>query len=52
LYGTYKSTYGVSIAYDVMGRSRPGVDGKWDMGALEGDGIGLPAPPSDLRIIR
>lgn len=52
VYSLYQSTYGVSIAYDAMGRARPGVDGKWDMGALESDGLGVPGAPSNLRIIR
>ncbi|HET7695336.1 MAG TPA: hypothetical protein VFK57_06475 [Vicinamibacterales bacterium] len=52
LYSAYQQTYGVSIAYDALGRSRPGPDGRWDVGALEGDGVNPPAAPANVRIIR
>jgi hypothetical protein len=52
VYAGYQNLYGVSIAYDAHGRSRPGLDGKWDMGAFETDGIAPPAPPANVRIIR
>ena len=51
-YGIFQSLYGLSIAYDFAGRTRPGNDGKWDMGAFETDGVGAPAPPTNVRIIR
>lgn len=52
LYAAYEQQYGVSIAFDATGRSRPGADGKWDMGAFEADGTNAPAAPTNLRIIR
>ena len=51
-YSTFQSIYGVNIQVDFAGRTRPGLDGKWDMGALETDGIGAPAPPTNVRIIK
>ena len=52
VYTIYQSLYGVSIGYDALGQSRPGLDGKWDIGAFEWDGVNPPAPPTNVRIIR
>lgn len=53
-YSWYQTQYGVNIAVDAAGKSRPGTDGKWDMGAFESDGVGVtpPAAPTNLRIYR
>jgi len=53
LYTAYQSTYGVNISVDFAGRSRPGADGKWDMGAHESDGgVMPPAAPTNPRILK
>ena len=51
-YDIFQQLYGINIKVDFAGRTRPGLDGKWDMGALETDGVGAPAPPTNVRIIR
>jgi hypothetical protein len=52
-YTTFEQLYGLSIAFDFNGRSRPGLDARWDMGAHESDGgVAPPAAPSSVRIIR
>jgi hypothetical protein len=53
LYLAYQNQYGVNIAVDFAGRSRPGPDGQWDMGAHESDGgVAPPAAPTNPRILR
>jgi hypothetical protein len=53
LYVAYQQQYGVNISVDFAGRSRPGADGKWDMGAHESDGgIMAPAAPTNPRILK
>lgn len=58
VYSGFQSVYGVSIAVDRDGKSRPG-GAAWDIGAYESDGTpgsgGAPAPPAaptSVRIIR
>lgn len=51
VYATFQALYGLSIAKDIMGATRP-INGVWDMGAYEysASAPSLPPPPTLLRV--